>query len=207
MAAANLQPQPRGTYMIEGQRRGGRLLVFEGYRYSRGNNSVLRIYWRCSTRNCGQTLVINNFNREAPNPNIQVFGANQANIHVHLPDDNTIARRNLVDAVLDLVLYDPSRTTRTVYNAVVARRDFDPADIPAFETSRGLTLLFLVSTFTLLYPRITNLGLCLQTKGQRKVKSTTWNYCQTINRMVMWRQGGKKRWRKPARKTVRLLIG
>ena len=49
--------------VIEGER-GGKLLIYQGYKYARNRMRGLAIYWRCSRQGCSTALISNVFDLE-----------------------------------------------------------------------------------------------------------------------------------------------
>ena len=124
--------------------RGGRILVYEGFRFRfHRHNAAGLMLWRCShRRNCSCILTTNAFDKEAPNPVIQVINGSEHSGHpcqaefihnVRLREDMRLEAIN-----------DPTRPLKRIYDAIVAREHRqavqgggDRPQVPAFESVRS----------------------------------------------------------------------
>ena len=108
MAAA--QP-PR---IIDGERRGGHVLLHNGYRYQRNRTAQQsdKIYWRCADQMCRVPLQTNYF-VPGPGVNIAILGRQQQ--HPHLPEFDRIERQDFVGSIKRRIEADPSLQIRRAY--------------------------------------------------------------------------------------------
>eukprot|EP00057_Strongylocentrotus_purpuratus_P000369 XP_001175490.2 PREDICTED: uncharacterized protein LOC752174 [Strongylocentrotus purpuratus] len=117
-------------------RRGGKVLTYGGYRYTRSNSSKTRLYWRCARRNCGETIITNRFDVKHENPEIQIE-RKPIGEHTHAPDEDQILRRQFLDEATALVKDDPSHTIRRAYNIVLDRGHHHRPGVPTFPEIRS----------------------------------------------------------------------
>ena len=118
--------------IIDG-RRGGKILIHNGYLYQKNKVRPNGIYWRCESNNCRVPLRTKTFDVHEPPNNIVV---NNVGNHNHNPRGETISHQMLLNEVKDNV-NDPSAPLRCVYDdfmVTVTRRTNGPpvADIHVF---------------------------------------------------------------------------
>ncbi|KAJ8028899.1 hypothetical protein HOLleu_28153 [Holothuria leucospilota] len=124
--------------LIQGERRGGQILVHDGYRYQRNRAVVGRkIYWRCADPLCRAPLQTNYF-VPGPDANIAILGPVPQPNHPHRPEVERIDRHDFLNNVKDTIEQDPSLPIRRAYNteylAIPAQRR---QDVPTFEEIRS----------------------------------------------------------------------
>ena len=101
--------------VIEGER-GGKLLIYQGYKYARNRTRGLAIYWRCSRQGCSTALISNVFDLEGLAAHIIVRHAGE---HRHLPEDDSIEVQEVVNHVKAVI-----RNTgpeKRVYDTVIGQ--------------------------------------------------------------------------------------
>lgn len=120
--------------VIDGDRRNGKILTYQGYRYQRNQTRAAYIYWRCSSQLCRSALKTDHFNVDNPPANINVI---VAGAHTHPPVDEVIARRAVVNAIKHDIERNPTMPVKRTYDNTVSRlvqnvRNLNPEDIPEF---------------------------------------------------------------------------
>ena len=102
--------------IIEG-RRGGKVLVNEGFIYQKYQARQNCIYWRCSSIDCRAPLRTDVFYVNEPPEDIEV---ENVGAHNHPPMDEAIDRQVIVSRIKENVVANPSAPIRRVYDAAIA---------------------------------------------------------------------------------------
>ena len=115
-------------------RRGGKILVHEGYIYQRNQTSGDYIYRRCASKDCRAPLKTDAFDVAEPPNSFDAYDVGQ---HNHASSDEVIRQQLLINEMKENIRDDPSAPLRRVYDqsVVVARRreNAPPAEeIPLF---------------------------------------------------------------------------
>ena len=128
MAMANLAAAATITI---GDRRGGLLLSYKGYLFSRNRTRATRMYWRCIEHTCGTFVHTNVFAVSTDAADIRIL--REPTGHSHRPCDSSIMRREMVRDMLNIVHGDPCAPVRAAYDQVTGNQAFAHADdVPTF---------------------------------------------------------------------------
>lgn len=113
--------------------RGGKILIYNGYRYNKNKQKGGKIYWRCCRKTCKAYLQTASFDIDEDNPDIHILRAQQ---HKHADDKRIITSSSLTQRMIDKILDDPTRPIKQIYDEVV--RDAGEDDhIPNFDHVRS----------------------------------------------------------------------
>lgn len=114
--------------------RGGKILIYEGYRYNKNKQKGGKIYWRCCRKTCKAYLQTASFDIDEDNPDIRVLSAQQ---HNHADDTRVITSSSLTQRMIDEVLADPTRPIKRIYDEVVRNAEEEEQHIPDFDHVRS----------------------------------------------------------------------
>ncbi|XP_038053428.1 uncharacterized protein LOC119725901 [Patiria miniata] len=107
-----------GAYLLPGERRGGLVLVYDGYRYQRNKISAgTKVYWRCTDKKCRVPLHTNDF---GSGENIVVLD-NQQPEHAHPPEHGRLDRFQFIREIKNVIRREPSLPVRRAYDEVTSR--------------------------------------------------------------------------------------
>lgn len=113
--------------------RGGKILIYEGYRYNKNKQKGGKIYWRCCRKTCKAYLQTASFDIDEDDPDIRVLSAQQ---HNHADDTRVITSSSLTQRMIDEVLADPTRPIKRIYDEVVRNAE-EEQHIPDFDHVRS----------------------------------------------------------------------
>ncbi|VDI25242.1 Hypothetical predicted protein [Mytilus galloprovincialis] len=116
--------------------RGGKVLIFDGYKYQKNRQRNESIYWRCWRIECRANLKTNIFDINDPQAIIRIFEHNE---HTHESDDTSIYRSETLNALKDAIMEDPTVPIKRVYDRVsrvMNRGGGDRERIPEFHRVR-----------------------------------------------------------------------
>lgn len=114
--------------------RGGKILIYEGYRYNKNKQKGAKIYWRCCRKTCKAYLQTALFDIDEDNPDIRVLSALQ---HNHADDTRVITSSSLTQRMIDEVMADPTRSIKGIYDEVVRNAEGEEQHIPDFDHVRS----------------------------------------------------------------------
>lgn len=114
--------------------RGGKILIYEGYRYNKNKQKGGKIYWRCCRKTCKAYLQTASFDIDEDDPDIRVLSAQQ---HSHADDTRVITSSSLTQRMIDEVLADPTRPIKRIYDEVVRNAEEEERHIPDFDHVRS----------------------------------------------------------------------
>ena len=122
--------------IIDGKR-GGKVLLFQGFRYYRNKTTSQNIHWRCWRSACQTTLTTTVFDLDAVNPRMTVLFRSA---HNHIEDDEVIKRDRIVNNVKHEVRQNLSRPIRRVYDDVSRTHHQGGGDreLPQFNSVRSI---------------------------------------------------------------------
>lgn len=114
--------------------RGGKILIFNGYRYQKNKEKCGKIYWHCWCKTCNVFLQTVPFDIDEDDVNIQVL--NEPQQHNHADDTDVITSSSLKQKMMEKIQADPSKPVKRVYDEVV--RDAGEEDhVPEFHNVRS----------------------------------------------------------------------
>lgn len=114
--------------------RGGKILIYEGYRYNKNKQKGGKIYWRCCRKTCKAYLQTASFDIDEDDPDIRVLSAQP---HSHADDTRVITSSSLTQRMIDEVLADPTRPIKRIYDEVVRNAEEEERHIPDFDHVRS----------------------------------------------------------------------
>ena len=88
------------AYIALGNRKGGRVLVFNDFRYHKNRTTKRYIHWRCWRQSCNSMLTTNFFDVTAENVDIRVY---KHDSHNHAVDSDMIQQEQLRHAMVAAV--------------------------------------------------------------------------------------------------------
>ena len=116
--------------------RGGKVLIYKGFKYQKNRERASAIYWRCWRQECRANLRTCTFNIEDES-NIRVL---HEGVHNHEEDDGVIGHDNILNSMKEVIRQDPSVPLKRVYDSVnrhhVRRGGGDREHIPEFHRIR-----------------------------------------------------------------------
>ena len=95
--------------------RGGKVLLYNGFKYQKKRLRTRAIYWRCWRKECRANIQTNVFDLDDRNPNIQIL---QESSHTHEEDDLVIGHDRVCNALRNNIRQDPSVPIKRVYDHV-----------------------------------------------------------------------------------------
>ncbi|CAG2207603.1 unnamed protein product [Mytilus edulis] len=117
--------------------RGGKVLIYNGFKYQKNRQRIHAIYWRCWRQECRANLQTNIFNLDDQAPNITIL---QEGPHTHEEDDTVIGVDTTLQSLRSAIQQDPSVPIKRVYNNFarnVAQGGGDREHIPEFHRVRS----------------------------------------------------------------------
>lgn len=115
--------------LVLANRKRGMLLSYRGFLFAKNRSRKDKSYWRCVDNTCSVFLHANVFPQQ-PNANINVLKEPQP--HNHPPCDASIARRDMLQQMINVVQADPCGAVLSAYNSVTANASLMPDAVPAF---------------------------------------------------------------------------
>lgn len=109
--------QVQAAKLIQGNRRNGVLLSYNGYMYARNRIRVNKVYWRCVEPSCGIFL---HTGLCSLNVGAVVAVAKEPTRHSHPQEDLLISEREITQQIVSVVVADPCAPVRAAYDNVVA---------------------------------------------------------------------------------------
>ena len=79
--------------------RGGKVLIYKGFKYQKNRERVSAMYWRCCRQECRANLRTCTFNIEDESPNIRVL---HEGVHNHEEDDGVIGHDNILNSMKEV---------------------------------------------------------------------------------------------------------
>ncbi|KAK6195696.1 hypothetical protein SNE40_001068 [Patella caerulea] len=107
------------AFICDGHRKGGKVLVKDGFRYLRNKVTKTTIYWRCWKPICGSLLQTNVFDVRSDNPNINIWRETD---HNHESDDDMIEYARFVMELKKEIRRNPSTTIKRIYDAGLIKK-------------------------------------------------------------------------------------
>jgi len=117
--------------------RGGKVLIYNGFKYQKNRERLHAIYWRCWRQECRANLQTNVFNLDDRAANIIIL---QEGPHTHEEDDSVIGLDQTLESLRDAIQRDPSVPIKRVYSNLArnaARGGGDREPIPEFHRVRS----------------------------------------------------------------------
>lgn len=122
--------------IIEGNR-GGKVLIYKGFKYQKNKERVTSIHWRCWRQECRSNLRTSVFDLHEDYPNIQVLDENE---HTHEEDGAVIGHDRILRTIRSSIRDDPSVPIKRLYNNVtrnvIRAAGGDREHIPEFHRIR-----------------------------------------------------------------------
>ena len=115
--------------------RGGKILVYNNFRYQKNQERASTIHWRCWQKTCRAPLQSNKFDDNAVNGNVEVHVISVGQ-HNHDNDTDLIEEGRLKQEMKQRIGDDPSKPVRRVYDEVVI--DAPTNNIPSFDAVRSM---------------------------------------------------------------------
>ena len=85
--------------------RGGKVLLYNGYKYQKNRERTSAIYWRCWRKECRANLQTNLFGLEDQNPDIRIL---QESPHNHEDDELVAGHDKILDTLRENIRQDKS---------------------------------------------------------------------------------------------------
>jgi hypothetical protein len=119
--------------LVMGNRKRGLLLSFKGYLFSKNRERIEKTYWRCIESTCAVMMHTNVFVKER-NRHVNIVVLKEPPRHSHAPCDASIAQRDMIQEMIDVVEADPCGTITSAYNIVTTRSHNArmPQSVPTF---------------------------------------------------------------------------
>jgi FLYWCH zinc finger domain/MULE transposase domain len=119
--------------LVMGNRRRGMLLSFRGYLFAKNRSRNDTTYWRCVESACSVMMHTNVFPQD-PTANGNIVVKKEPPTHNHAACDASIARRDMIREMIDVVQADPCATVMSAYNNVTSKSQHAhlPESIPTF---------------------------------------------------------------------------
>jgi len=89
--------------------RGGKVLLYNGFKYQKNRLRTHAIYWRCWRKECRANLQTNVFDLDDRNPNIQIL---QESSHAHEEDDLVIEHDRVRNTLRNNIRQDRTPVSR-----------------------------------------------------------------------------------------------
>ena len=118
--------------LINGNR-GGKVLIYEGYKYQKNKEYNQKVFWRCWRRTCRATLHTNTFDLDGPR-DIVVFHSEP---HNHEEDRDIINGQVITNRIKDNLHRDPTKPIKRVYDEVVSQANINENDVLEFNSIRS----------------------------------------------------------------------
>lgn len=96
--------------------RGGKILIYNGYRYNKNKQKGGKIYWCCCRKTCNAYLQTASFDINKDIPEIHILRGQQ---HKHADDKQVITSSSLTRRMIDRILDDRTRSIKQIYDEVV----------------------------------------------------------------------------------------
>ena len=98
--------------------RGGKVLLYNGYKYQKNRERTSAIYWRCWRKECRANLQTNLFGLEDQNPDIRIL---QESPHNHEDDELVAGHDKILDTLRENIRQDPRVPLKRVYDSISRR--------------------------------------------------------------------------------------
>lgn len=107
------------AYVVRGNR-GGRVLVYNHFRYVRNNSTQERIYWRCARAavGCQAYIHTNVFNLQADAPRIRILSREPR--HIHAEERDLIRTGRFDRRVMAMIAADPTKSVARIYTEAIS---------------------------------------------------------------------------------------
>ena len=96
--------------------RGGKVLIYRGFKYQKNRERGEIKHWRCWNEECRAPLKTNTFDLEDENARIIVQNEPQ---HTHAEEDTIIEKSEIKRKLVEIVKQDQSVPIKIVYNTVM----------------------------------------------------------------------------------------
>ncbi|KAJ8025697.1 hypothetical protein HOLleu_33323 [Holothuria leucospilota] len=116
--------------LMEGLKTGGKILVYDGYRYHKNKTANNKIYWRCAHLECRAPIHTDHIDFNNINARVRIQGERFPQ-HNHERDGDLISKTLFTQRVFETITNDPSMPIRRAYNKVLLREN-NRDNIPSF---------------------------------------------------------------------------